>query len=114
MGMSRVWYPEAGVTVEINNAVYDNYEVTKRHFPDKDDKSHIIYNPCITITNMPAEACEYVVNGKSAIEWIMERYQITTHKESSILNDPNSLYFRKNRIILYACMAFQGIKKPLK
>ena len=31
----------------------------------------------------------YVVNGKSAIEWIMERYQITTHKESGIKNDPN-------------------------
>ena len=32
---------------------------------------------------------EYLVNGKSAIEWIMERYQITTHKESGIKNDPN-------------------------
>jgi hypothetical protein len=30
-----------------------------------------------------------VVNGKSAIEWIMERYQVTTHKESGIVNDPN-------------------------
>jgi predicted helicase len=30
-----------------------------------------------------------VVNGKSAIKWIMERYQITTHKESQITNDPN-------------------------
>jgi len=35
------------------------------------------------------EACEYVVNGKSAIEWLMERYQVTTHKESGIVNDPN-------------------------
>jgi len=34
-------------------------------------------------------AYEYVVNGKSAIEWIMERYQITTHKDSGIKNDPN-------------------------
>jgi predicted helicase len=32
---------------------------------------------------------DYVVNGKSAIEWVMERYQITTHKESGIRNDPN-------------------------
>lgn len=30
-----------------------------------------------------------MVNGKSAIEWIMERYQVTTHKESGIANDPN-------------------------
>ena len=34
-------------------------------------------------------AYEYVVNGKSAIEWIMERYQVSTHKESGIVNDPN-------------------------
>lgn len=80
---------EAGVTVEINNAVYDNFEVTKMRFPSKDDKSQIIYNPYVTITGIPSEAYEYVVNGKSAIEWIMERYQVTIHKESGIVNDPN-------------------------
>lgn len=80
---------EAGVTVEVNNAVYDNYEVNKMRFPSKGDKSRIIYNNYITVTGIPPEAYEYVVNGKSAIEWIMERYQITTHKESGIINDPN-------------------------
>ncbi|MDR1583313.1 MAG: hypothetical protein LBS55_08670 [Prevotellaceae bacterium] len=79
----------AGVVVEINNAVYDNYEVTKMRFPSKEDKSRIIYNPYITLTNIPAEAYEYIINGKPAIEWIMERYQISTHKESGIVNDPN-------------------------
>ena len=79
----------AGVVVEINNAVYDNYEVTKMRFPSKDDKSNIIYNSYITLTNIPVKAYEYVVNGKSAVEWVMERYQITTHKESGIVNDPN-------------------------
>jgi predicted helicase len=53
------------------------------------DKTIIIYNSQITIENIPAKAYEYVVNGKSAIEWIMERYAITTHKESGIRNDPN-------------------------
>ena len=38
---------------------------------------------------MFAHVYNYIVNGKSAIEWIMERYQITTHKESGIKNDPN-------------------------
>ncbi|MEN6362299.1 MAG: type ISP restriction/modification enzyme, partial [Bacteroidales bacterium] len=42
-----------------------------------------------TIQNIPAQAYSYIVNGKSAIEWIMERYQITTHKDSAIRNDPN-------------------------
>ena len=52
-------------------------------------KSQIIYNDRITVGNIPAEAYYYVVNGKSAIEWIMERYAVTTHKESGIVNDPN-------------------------
>ena len=58
-------------------------------FPSKTDKSKIIYNSQITIENIPSTAYEYVVNGKSAIEWIMERYAITTHKDSGITNNPN-------------------------
>lgn len=65
------------------------YLVEKMRFPKKGQKDTIIYNSRITIENIPAKAYEYVVNGKSAIEWIMERYQITTHKESGIRNDPN-------------------------
>ena len=65
------------------------YTVEKLRFPKKDQKDTIIYNSKITISNIPAQAYEYVVNGKSAIEWIMERYQVTTHKESGITNNPN-------------------------
>jgi predicted helicase len=77
---------ESPVTVEFGTT---NYEVTKMRFPSKDDKSRIIYNPFITISDIPAGAYEYVVNGKSAIEWVMERYQVTTNKDSGIVNDPN-------------------------
>ena len=70
-----------------------NYHVEKIRFGKIDsktsDKSVIHYNHAITITGIPAEAYEYVVNGKSAIEWIMERYAITTDKKSGITNDPN-------------------------
>jgi predicted helicase len=65
------------------------FHVEKMRFPRKDQKDTIIYNSRITISNIPEVAYEYVVNGKSAIEWVMERYQITTHKESGIRNDPN-------------------------
>ena len=58
-------------------------------YPNKNQKDTIIFNSTILIENIPAKAYEYVVNGKSAIEWIMDRYQITTHKESGIKNDPN-------------------------
>lgn len=66
-----------------------SYTVEKMRFPKKDQKDTIHYNSRITVSNIPSKAYEYVVNGKSAIEWIMERYQISTHKESGIVNDPN-------------------------
>lgn len=70
-----------------------NYRVEKMRFGKLDsktaDKSVIYYNHAITIEGIPAEAYDYVVNGKSAIEWIMERYAVTTDKKSGITNDPN-------------------------
>lgn len=66
-----------------------NYNVTKMKFGKNKNKSIIEYNEKITITNIPDKAYEYVVNGKSAIEWIMERYAITTDKKSGIVNNPN-------------------------
>jgi predicted helicase len=79
--------PSPDVTVTGDNG--GNYTVSKMRFPKKDQKETINFNSSITLGNIPAKAYEYVVNGKSAIEWIMERYQLTTHKESGIVNDPN-------------------------
>lgn len=70
----------------------NDFRVAKMVFGKKDgkpDKSVIIYNEHITLRDIPLEAYEYVVNGKPAIEWIMERYQVTTDKASGIRNDPN-------------------------
>ncbi|MCX7545509.1 DEAD/DEAH box helicase [Marinicella gelatinilytica] len=53
------------------------------------DKSTIVYNPHITLKNIPLEAYDYVVNGKSAIEWVMERQGVKTDKKSGITNDAN-------------------------
>lgn len=75
--------------VKVKGAESGHYRVEKMRFPKKGQKDTIIYNSKITIENIPAKAYEYVVNGKSAIEWIMERYQITKHKDSGIVNDPN-------------------------
>ncbi|MBY0534433.1 MAG: DEAD/DEAH box helicase family protein [Chitinophagaceae bacterium] len=63
--------------------------VEKMRFPKKDQKDSIIYNNKITISNIPEKAYNYSVNGKSAIEWIIDRYQVITHKESGITNNPN-------------------------
>ncbi len=61
------------------------YDVVKM----KKEKDRIIYNHHITITQIPKKAFDYVVNGKSAIDWVIERYSITTDKDSLIENNPN-------------------------
>ena len=79
------------------NETYQYFAVDKMRFAkirDENgklvaDKARIIYNDHITIENIPLKAYEYVVNGKSAIEWIMERYAVTIDKASQIKNDPN-------------------------
>lgn len=53
------------------------------------DKRIIHYNAGITIENIPLEAYDYVVNGKSAIEWVMERYAVKKDPASRIENNPN-------------------------
>ena len=69
------------------------YRVSKMRFSGKagdPDKTRINYNEYISVEGIPLEAYDYVVNGKSAIEWVMERYQVTQHKDSKIVNDPNT------------------------
>lgn len=75
--------------VKVSGTQHGNYHVEKLKFIKKGDKSTIIYNENITIENIPEKAYEYIVNGKSAIEWIIDRYQIKTDKASGIVNDPN-------------------------
>jgi predicted helicase len=60
------------------------FEVKKRH-----DALHmsVIYNAHITIRDIPLEAYDYVVNGKPAIEWVMERQSVSKDKDSGIIND---------------------------
>jgi predicted helicase len=66
--------------------------VTKMKFAGKAgawDKSTIIYNPTLTLRGIPEGAHEYMLGSRSAIEWILERYQVKTDKDSGIVNDPN-------------------------
>ncbi|WP_040296515.1 type ISP restriction/modification enzyme, partial [Bartonella rattimassiliensis] len=53
------------------------------------DKSTVIYNSNITITDIPLEAYEYIVNGRPALEWVMGRQCVKTDKKSGIVNDAN-------------------------
>ncbi len=75
--------------VIVKGAESGDFTVKKMRFPKKDQKDTIIFNSKIKVTGIPDKAYEYIVNGKSAIEWIMERYQVTVDKKTKIKNDPN-------------------------
>ncbi len=72
-------------TTLMNAGMEGYYDVEK--MTKKGDS--IIYNQNIAITKIPQKAFEYVVNGKSAIDWVIERYSITKDKDSLIENNPN-------------------------
>ena len=86
------------VTINDGNALPDGldratlYQVTNMRFGKRGgqkDKTRIVYNNHITISNIPLEAYEYVVNGKSALEWVMDRQVSRTDKASGIRSDIN-------------------------
>ena len=83
--------------VVVSGAEHGKFHVEKMRFKSKDDKSTIVFNPFITVSNIPLKAYDYVVNGRSAIEWVMERYQIKTDKDSGITNDPNDWAIEHNQ-----------------
>jgi predicted helicase len=64
--------------------------VEKMKFGKGKDKTTIHYNEAITVRDIPLEAYDYVVNGKPAIEWVIERQSVSTDKESGIVKDANA------------------------
>ena len=65
------------------------YRVDKMSFGASSDKSEIRYNSYITLKNIPLEAYDFKINSRSAIEWVMNQYQVVIDKDTQILNDPN-------------------------
>lgn len=81
-----------------DEAAYDHFRVEKMAFakrrdPDTNklvaDRSTIVYNSRITLSGIPEEAYRYQLGSRSAIEWIIDRYQVKSDKASGIVNDPN-------------------------
>lgn len=89
-----------------------DYRVVQMKFGKKNketDKSTVIYNHKITMTHIPLEAYEYVVNGKPALEWVMERQAVTKHKESGIVNDANDWAIETMHDAAYPLKLFQRV-----
>lgn len=70
-------------------------------FADKETKTTLIINEHVQVSGIPAEAHHYVVNGRTPLEWFINRYKITTDKKSGIRNDPNG-WFENPRDLITA------------
>nr|VFK59885.1 MAG: hypothetical protein BECKTUN1418F_GA0071002_11903 [Candidatus Kentron sp. TUN]VFK68810.1 MAG: hypothetical protein BECKTUN1418E_GA0071001_11882 [Candidatus Kentron sp. TUN] len=74
----------------------DHYRVEKMRYAkikqdgkSVNDRTGIVYNHRITVKDIPPAAYRYIVNGKSAVDWVMERQCVKTDKKSGITNDAN-------------------------
>ena len=74
---------------EMINDLYGYYAVETMKYQPKKDSSKLVYNSHLTLEGIPAEALDYQVNGKSALEWVVERYCVKTDKKSQITNNAN-------------------------
>ena len=61
-------------------------------FADKETKTTLIINEHVCISGIPQEAHQYVVNGRTPLEWFIDRYKIKQDRESGITNDPNGWF----------------------
>ncbi|APC36911.1 damage-inducible protein [Nocardiopsis dassonvillei] len=83
-------YPlEEKVTGPTPTPLDELYRVQKMKFASKNDRSTIVYNSRVTVSGIPERAYRYQLGARSAIEWIIDRYQVKTDKASTIVNDPN-------------------------
>ena len=99
----------AGGSLFMDSFEDNDYRVDQMKFAKKGDKSTVIYNHKITMTNIPLEAYDYVVNGKPALEWVMERQAVTKHNDSGIVNDANLWAIETMHDAAYPLKLFQRV-----
>ena len=81
--------PEYPLKFIENDEVPLNWRVEKMKLSK--DKTQLIYNEFLTLAGIPPKAFEYRLGNRSALDWIIDRYQVTVDKRSGIENDPNRL-----------------------
>jgi predicted helicase len=77
--------PDAWRVEKMRYAKLDDSETGKK----VEDKTRVLYNRSITIAGIPLRAHEYRLGSRSAIDWVLNQYEVSTDKASGITNDPN-------------------------
>ncbi|MCP3028769.1 type ISP restriction/modification enzyme [Halobacillus sp. A5] len=91
-------YENVKIEYKSNNPTFNVQK--KMKYQKRGEFDTIVFNSDITIRNIPEKAYEYVVNGRSAIDWIINQYQIKPDKNSGIIDDPN-LYSQDEKYIFH-------------
>ena len=78
---------EIGISVRQPPEYALNWRVEKMRLSK--DKSSLTYNDFLTLDGIPPETFEYRLGNRSALEWVIDQYQVSTDKRSGITNDPN-------------------------
>ena len=76
------WDPESPTAFQVEKMTYAGRRPNL-------DRSRIVYNSGVTLAGIPEEAHNYRLGTRSALDWLVDRYRVTTHKNSGITNDPN-------------------------
>ena len=81
----------------------EHFRLGKRamRFTDKQERTTLIINEHVCISGIPEEAHRYVVNGRTPLEWFIDRYKIKQDRNSGIINDPNG-WFENPRDLITA------------
>lgn len=77
------------ITGTLSSDERELYRVDKMSFISKTDKSGLVYNRYVTLEGIPDKVHDYMLGSRSALEWLVDRYRVTTDKASGIVNDPN-------------------------
>jgi predicted helicase len=79
--------PEYKLTKKEKTGEKLNWRVTRMRLSK--DKTTLIYNEFLTLSDIPKETYDYRLGNRSALEWVIDQYQVSTEKRSGITNDPN-------------------------
>lgn len=80
-------YEDVKISLKNSNP---SYYVRKMKFIKPGRTDTIVFNSDITISQIPQKAYDYIINGRPAIEWVMDQYRVKTDSKSGIIDDPNT------------------------
>ena len=88
------------VAAQPGNVTSHHFQLGKRAMRFvKDDTSVLILNEHVRLAGIPTEAHAYVVNGRTPLEWFIDRYHVTQDRESGIINDPNGWFSKPEDLV---------------